>query len=413
MTPPSTLFITGAAGFIGSRVLQHLLNDPAPFTRIVATDISPFPKEIEDCDHIQTLHLDIRDKKAVRAAFEDARPHTVIHLAAIVTPPPGDQRRLQYEVDVLGTRHITQACVATGVERFIFTSSGAAYGYHPANRTPRQEQDKLHGNKAFAYAYHKRLVEEELAKLRQDHPNLRQLIFRTSTVLGPTTDNQITALFNQPIVTGIQGADSPFCIIADEDVVRAILHGITTQKSGIYNLTGDGILTLKEIARRMGNRYVALPEKVVQGALAILSRAKLSPYGPEQVLFLKYRPVLDNRRLKEEFGFIPTLTTDEAFERYRGKLISPWEQKTVFIAQISDPTRHALAIDYARQHWRVALADHDPQALERTYMQLRALGHQAIAIPADLSSPEDVDRARKKAQSLLGEISAEYPPISP
>lgn len=327
MAQPSTLMITGAAGFIGGRVLEHFLQSPAPFTQIVATDIRPFPKKVEECPHVQTLQLDIRDKDSVHAAFDRFRPQTVIHLAAIVTPPPGDQRQLQYEVDVLGTRHITEACIAAGTQSFIFTSSGAAYGYHPANRTPRREQDELHGNEIFAYAYHKRLVEEDLAKLRKEYPALRQLIFRTSTVLGPTTDNQITALFNQSIVTGLRGVDSPFCIIADEDVVRAILHGIRTGQSGIFNLTGDGILTLKEIARRMGNRYVALPEKLVQGALAILSRAKLSPYGPEQILFLKYRPVLDNRRLKEEFGFTPTLTTEQAFERYRGHFTTEWERQ--------------------------------------------------------------------------------------
>ena len=40
----------------------------------------------------------------------------------------------------------------------------------------------------------------------------------------------------------------------------------------------------------------------------------LTPYGPEQVNFLRYRPVLSNRRLKEEFGYVPRKTTRQAFE---------------------------------------------------------------------------------------------------
>ena len=39
----------------------------------------------------------------------------------------------------------------------------------------------------------------------------------------------------------------------------------------------------------------------------------LTQYGPEQLDFLRYRPVLDNRRLKDEFGYRPKYSSREAF----------------------------------------------------------------------------------------------------
>ncbi|EFK05284.1 conserved hypothetical protein [delta proteobacterium NaphS2] len=42
----------------------------------------------------------------------------------------------------------------------------------------------------------------------------------------------------------------------------------------------------------------------------------LPPYCPEQVIFLKYRPVLSNRKLKEEFGYTPLKTSEEVFRFY-------------------------------------------------------------------------------------------------
>ena len=48
--------------------------------------------------------------------------------------------------------------------------------------------------------------------------------------------------------------------------------------------------------------------------LRLLRVLKLTQYGPEQVDFLRYRPVLDNRRLKEDFGYIPAKTSREAFD---------------------------------------------------------------------------------------------------
>ncbi len=72
----------------------------------------------------------------------------------------------------------------------------------------------------------------------------------------------------------------------------------------------------REIARIMGKPYVPLPAPAVKGALWVLKRLGLTDNGPERVAFLRYRPVLSNRRLKEEFGYTPRLTSREAFELY-------------------------------------------------------------------------------------------------
>jgi UDP-glucose 4-epimerase len=56
---------------------------------------------------------------------------------------------------------------------------------------------------------------------------------------------------------------------------------------------------------------------LMRAVLAVLHPLGVSRYGPEQVDFLRYRPVLDNRRLKEVFGYVPRLTSAEVFELYR------------------------------------------------------------------------------------------------
>jgi UDP-glucose 4-epimerase len=68
------------------------------------------------------------------------------------------------------------------------------------------------------------------------------------------------------------------------------------------------------MAALMHKPYVAVPASWVTAALWLLKALRLTPYGPEQVSFLRYRPVLSNRRLKEEFGYTPRKTTREAFE---------------------------------------------------------------------------------------------------
>jgi UDP-glucose 4-epimerase len=54
----------------------------------------------------------------------------------------------------------------------------------------------------------------------------------------------------------------------------------------------------------------------LHAALAVLHRFHLTQYGPEQVDFLRYRPVLDNQRLKSELGYVPQKTSAETFDFY-------------------------------------------------------------------------------------------------
>ncbi|MFW5966089.1 MAG: SDR family oxidoreductase [Persicimonas sp.] len=405
MRDAKTVLVTGAAGFIGTRLLEALSDGDR---RLIATDIKPLPGHLADEEAITYREIDIRDEEAVVGLFEEFEPSVAVHLAAMVTPPPGAGRKLQFDVDVRGTRHVIKGCLAAGVEQFIYTSSGAAYGYHADNPVPLCEDDELRGNREFAYADHKRLVEEELAVVRRQHPELNQLVFRVSTVLGPETDNQITALFEQPVVTGIRGADSPFCIISDRDVVGAIVHGLETGQGGVYNLTGDGVLSLEEIAERMGGRYVALPEAVVRAALFGLSRVGATPYGPEQVLFLKHRPVLDNTALVEEFGYEPTDTSAEAFERYRRARREDAPGRTVLITGAGGGLGCALAREHVERGDDVVLFDTDPVGLERTYMMARAHGGEAVCLRGDVTSQADCMRAVETAVEAFGGIDLLY-----
>jgi UDP-glucose 4-epimerase len=113
----------------------------------------------------------------------------------------------------------------------------------------------------------------------------------------------------------IAGSDSPFVFIWDEDVTGATLHALSGQApSGCYNLAGDGALTIFEIAQRLNKRTRVLPAWLLKTALWLGSRLGLSRYGPEQLDFLRYRPVLLNTALKTRFGYTPAKTSAQAFD---------------------------------------------------------------------------------------------------
>lgn len=309
-----SILITGAGGYIGRQVVAALAAGRRGLATIVAGDVRPVPAD-QRLSGVEYLEQDINSPSLGRT-LETFGVELVVHLAAVVTPGRHSDRAREYRVDVLGTQNLLEACVRCGVKKLIYTSSGASYGYHGDNPDWLDEDAPLRGNVEFAYSHHKRLVEEMLATYRRRHPQLEQLIFRPGLILGATTRNQITNLFDQPRITGLKGADSPFVIIWDQDVVGAILQGIFLGGCGIYNLAGDGVLTLAEMAAMQGKPFRTMPVWLVTAALWLGKKLGLSRYGPEQVRFLRHRPVLDNRRLKTVFGYKPRKTSREVFAYY-------------------------------------------------------------------------------------------------
>jgi UDP-glucose 4-epimerase len=304
----TSILITGAAGAIG----QALLDELAPLLsdhRVVATDFRT-PHNLAAGMTYEALDVRGTDPDRVIGTH---KPEAVVHLASIVTPPKGSTREFEYSVDVTGTRNVLDACIRHGVRRIVVTSSGAAYGYHADNPVPLREEHPVRGNEEFAYAHHKRLVEEMLAETRKTTPQLEQVVLRVGTALGAGLENQITALFHRKRLLGVWGSQSLFVFIWLKDLARILLRAATDGPPGIYNVAGDGTMGTDDFARALDKPVLWLPPSALKLALRIARPLGLSPYGPEQVRFLQYRPVLDNTKLKTVFGYRPEKTSAEVF----------------------------------------------------------------------------------------------------
>ncbi len=310
---PRSVFITGAGGYLGTEIVRRLAQKPDLF-HVTAFDLKDLPPS-QRLTHVRYITGDVRDPALV-ALMKDASPHTIVHLASIVHPGGPDRREFEHSVDVGGTENVLRAAVQTGARHLIVTSSGAAYGYHADNPVPLEETHPLRGNPEFPYSDHKRQIEEILARFRQDHPQLKQLVLRPGTVLGTHTDNPITRLFQARVIVGVAGFDTPFVFIWDQDVAEIVEQGIEREISGIFNLAGDGTLTLRDIARLTGKPYLPLPAILFRAILSLGRTLGLSKSGPEQLIFLQYRPVLSNEKLHHEFPYDPKFTTRQAFDYY-------------------------------------------------------------------------------------------------
>lgn len=300
------ILITGAAGDIGSRLVSILSNHDT--VDLYTTALSGLREPVN------SVHkpFDVRDEGFLRWV-RDVEPDVVIHLASIIKLPEGMTEQEAFDIDVNATKQLLDVCVDIGVDKFIVTSSGAAYGYWSDNPSWINESHPVRGNDDYFYSKHKKIVENMLEGYRHKYPQLKQVVLRPGTVLGPNFENPITSIFEKNIITGIAGSSSPFVIIWVDDLVAYLIEAATTDVEGVYNVAGDETLSLKEIAKALNKPYLAIPAWLIKGALRVLKPLGFSQYGPEQVKFLQFRPVLSNARIKKTFKHQPYKTTKEAF----------------------------------------------------------------------------------------------------
>jgi UDP-glucose 4-epimerase len=192
-------------------------------------------------------------------------------------------------------------------------SSGAAYGYHADNPAWLTETDALRGNDEFSYSRNKRLVEECLAEYLIHSPALKQLILRPGTILGASTDNMITQLLCRKRLLAIRHSTSPFVFIWDQDMLAILEEGVVFAKEGCFNVAGDGALTIAELAKLTGRSTLTLPAWLLKALLWLGNRFGITAAGPHHLLFLRYRPVLLNTALKNQFGYIPVKSSKATF----------------------------------------------------------------------------------------------------
>ncbi len=305
------ILVTGAAGCLGRLLIKKLKSDQT--ITVYATDIKKNP--FDAADNLQYQALDIRTEQFITWVRE-IKPEKVIHLASVLQLSTNITREVAHDIDVKATQRLLDVCVELAVTKFIVTTSGAAYGYYPENSSIITEERPTRGNIDYFYSAHKAEVESIMAEFRQKHPEMQQIVFRPGAILGEDFDGPVVNLFEQKLITGLLGYPGLFNFIWAEDVVDYLIEGVHSNITGQFNIAGEGALSMKAIAQHLHKKYLPLPSWLIQAALTIAKPLGLTQYGPEQVKFIKYRPVLSNLKLKSTFSHQAKYTTQQALSAF-------------------------------------------------------------------------------------------------
>jgi len=244
------VLVTGGAGFIGSHLVDRLINDGH---QVVVIDHHKREKRRFPNPNATVYKVSFADVEAMRAVFEKERPDALCHLAAQISvtksveDPVADAR-----INIVDSLALLDLARAYKCHRIVFSSSGGAiYGDHPVRPTP----EIMNAQPISPYGIGKQAMEHYLAFYQKVH-GLSCVSLRFANVYGPRQlaggEGGVISIFIDRILSG-----DPVTIFGDGsmtrdylfvgDAVEAFARALTQEVSGPVNVATGREVSVGEL----------------------------------------------------------------------------------------------------------------------------------------------------------------------
>ncbi len=323
-----TVAVTGPTGTFGFGLMPLLQADDR-IGRVVGVARRPFDPDEHGWTKMEYRQGDVRDVATLEEAFAGA--DVVVHLAFLITGL--SSRDTARAINIDGTLNAFAAAAAAGAQRFVYASSVAAYGFHSDNPIGMTEEWPARPAAHLFYAQEKAELEALLGDEAEHHPDLGLYLLRPPIVLGPHTVGAkelvpapLAALAGRlaawaersPMPVPTLAPDIPMQFIHEDDVGRAFVACIHGEGSpGIYNISGDGVVSGADVARELGLTPLSVPGGVVRAAARAVAAVPVPPLVPpvtEWVEAMTHPAIMDTTKAKRELGWTPRYTSLQALQ---------------------------------------------------------------------------------------------------
>jgi UDP-glucose 4-epimerase len=319
---PLTVAVTGPTGEIGLPLLAELEGDPA-VGEVRGMARRPFDPEDEGWGKVAYRRGDILDRGSLAALFDGV--DVAVHLAFAIFGSREETRRVNLE----GSRNVFEAALTAGVERLVYASSVAAYGFHADNPQPLTETVPARGSDDFYYSAQKAELERSLEEILTGS-EIDAYVFRPCIVAGP----RATMLIRQTVSSARLGDPLPALrrtvgrlpllrpvlpdpgmsiqLVHHDDVARALAAAIAGRGTpGAYNLAGEGTIGVGDIARSVGWRSLPVPAAAAGLSAQVGRSLRFVSPQLEWATALRTPVLMDTGKARRELGWEPRFDAAE------------------------------------------------------------------------------------------------------
>lgn len=309
------LLVTGGAGFIGSHVVDGLLQQGHS---VAVVDNLSTGRRNNVPPQARLIEEDIRDAHALFRILEEESPHVVLHLAAQMNVRRSlEDPAWDASINVLGSIHLFQACARVGVRRIVFASSGGAV-YGERLRGHCRESDVPRPSSPYGIG---KLAAEHYGRSLVERGGPEFTVLRLANVYGhgqnPAGEAGVVALFlremkegRSPVIFG--GGDQTRDFVWVADVAEAFARALGAP-CGIYNI-GTG-----------KNTSVLEIYDLLKNALAFQGE----PRHLERISGEIHRNVLSITRARRKLGWTPKTELQRGLEEIVRRETGPRPEKPV------------------------------------------------------------------------------------
>lgn len=253
-----TVFVTGAEGFVGKRLIARLKDKGI---KVTAVDIAA-------AQGSPTIAADIRSREI--SGLIPQGVDAIIHLAGLTRNPDCQNKGYAcFDANVMATLNLIDAAERSQAKQFIFASSEWVYGDWKDASLIKDEEAPLDAHAlASEYAFSK-LVSEVNLKQKYQYGFCPTTILRFGIIYGPRekSGSAVESIFNavktqEEVAVG--ALKTGRCFIHVEDIVSGIIASIGLEGFNIINLQGNELITLGEIietSKKISGRNPKVSEK--------------------------------------------------------------------------------------------------------------------------------------------------------
>ncbi len=298
--------VTGGAGFIGSHLVRELVRQGK---QVVVYDFAPDASYIADCmDQVTFVYGDVVDMPHLMSVMAEHQVDVVFHLGYFMVPDTENRLGTAIQINCAGFHNVLEAARILNVRRVVWASSQAVYGEAASYQSGHLDEDDF-VQPSLLYGACK-LFNEHIGRFYREQRGLDNIGFRKTIVFGlgksRRRDYSImhllveNALLGRPIE--MPPVDYPANWIYVKDVVRAYLLGARAPRPEhmIFNV-GGFVYRCSDVVEQV--------KRVVPDAVVHRQEEYALP-DPIQVYWQ------DQTRAKEELGYEPVYTMEEATRDY-------------------------------------------------------------------------------------------------
>lgn len=282
--------VTGGAGFIGSHLVDKLLEEGHEVA--VIDDLSTGKRE-NLSKKAEFFKAKVEGDK-IKDIIRRKRPEAVFHLAAQISVRDSVQNPVaDARTNIIGTINLLEAARKNDVKKIVFTSSAAVYGQPDRFPTPEESETsplspygvaKLTGEKYLAYYFEVFRLEFTVLRLANVY-GPRQSLGGEAGVVAIFTNQMLKD--RQPVIYGDGEQTRDFVYV--KDVARAALKAADSSKTGVFNVSRAREVSINRIFKEIND---------LTGAKMKVKREEVKEGDPR-------RSCLDNAKIKRELGWQP------------------------------------------------------------------------------------------------------------